>query len=156
MNTAQNISRDYAAMLHKCQMVQAAFILKHGRDFTFVRRLPRSVKRGEIKRCFKHALDIVCANPNRFFYCEGYATAMTNRGVPIYPCEHAWICDRQGRAFDPTWWNGRDYFGVVFDLDFVVSVVMRSACEGVLWNPEDEFRVATGADCPRFVELEAA
>ncbi len=151
----QNISRDYAAMLHQCTMAQAAFVLKHGRDFRFA-RLPKILRAGELKMCFVNAYKAASAHPDKFFYCEGYATALDQYREPIIPCEHAWICDRTGIAFDPTWQYGRDYFGVAFDLEFVTRIIMKSTNYGVLWNPLDKFRVARGSVRPRFAKLEAA
>lgn len=63
-------------------------------------------------------------------YCEGYA--MTS-GL-MMPMAHGWLVDTDGRVVDPTWKDGCDYFGVVFDTFFLLKTVAKTKRLGILGN----------------------
>jgi hypothetical protein len=60
-------------------------------------------------------------------YCEGYA--MT-RGR-MMPMAHSWLVDTDGWVVDPTWKDGCEYFGVVFDTLFLLKTVAKTKCLGI-------------------------
>lgn len=101
-------------------------------------KLPKGVKAGKMKECFKNAFDLARCNPG-YIYVEGYA----NR---IIPCLHAW-CLKDGVVVDPTWNPaGNDYYGIPFDIDFVTRTVVENGVYGLLGQPET---VATLFKLPR-------
>lgn len=63
------------------------------------------------------------------FYCEGYAVA-----PGLFPLEHAWIEDIDGKAIDPTWGQGTDYFGVPFKTKFANEFALRTGRYGIFGN----------------------
>jgi hypothetical protein len=100
------------------------YVLKHGRDMD-VAPLPSNVKRGKMKNCYKNAYDLALGS-KRYIYCEGYA-------VGIIPVLHAWCFDtKTGKVVDPTWKDGKEYYGVKIDFTSVLRVVVERECYGVL------------------------
>lgn len=68
------------------------------------------------RECFANALMVAMSEPD-LRYVEGFATS-------IIPVEHAWVVDKHGAVYDPTWvmldtpWTP-DYFGV--DVPIIVA-----------------------------------
>jgi len=103
------------------------FILAHGREWAVTSETFKG-RRYPARKCFMNAAHAAIAG--RGVYVEGYATMM---GIPI---EHAWVADDAGCVIDPTW-RGDDeptrvYFGVPFDLDCMMSLMMESKVYGLL------------------------
>lgn len=92
---------------------------------------PRSTaryKRGLPKKCYQNAFELATNNPD-LTYCEGRAVGA------MFPVEHAWCIDAQGRVVDNTWIDGdaqQAYFGAAFKTDFLLGWVERQARYGVL------------------------
>jgi len=94
------------------------FVLKHGREFTPSRTLPKDMRLGKLGHCFENAaklaIDRAC-----YTYCEGYA-------MGIIPVLHAWCVDENGVVVDPTWTRGNlealgmVYFGVAFNTKYLI------------------------------------
>lgn len=106
----------------------AGWLLKHGRPFEVRHEWPRSVplKRGRLKECFETCAKAAIHN-SRLIYCEGYGNGS------ICPVSHAWILDSEtGIAYDPTWKDGEDYFGVPFDTDWLRHRLLSSGYYGIL------------------------
>lgn len=80
----------------------------------------------ELGMCYRNSLN---AMDSRQFYCEGYAVA-----PGLFPMEHAWIVDIDGKAIDPTWSHGTDYFGVKFKNTFVNDFALRTGRYGIFSN----------------------
>jgi hypothetical protein len=68
------------------------------------------------KGCFWNAHFLVKRYPKFYRYVEGVASM---EGLHPEPTLHAWVIDDKDRAIDPTWANGVEYFGVVFDGAYV-------------------------------------
>lgn len=106
----------------------AEVVLKFGCHFD-----PQPLPRGKWQRglgaCYGNALK--AARSGRYIYVEGYATSREN-GLPHH---HAWVTDPANPvvAFDPTWGNaGIEYFGIPFQLEYILMASKRSGHPGVL------------------------
>jgi len=107
-----------------------AFVLGVGSEHIFA-PLPKSVRKGRFKECFADAHKLATRTPERYVYCEGYATS------GIIPVLHGWCLDlKRNVVVDRTWHDnrGQGYFGVSLRLDFVNAVMIRTGVYGVLGN----------------------
>lgn len=96
-------------------------ILANGRDFTKISKdLPEGVERGKMGDCYANAFTAAMENPD-LIYVEGYA-----EGGAFMPLAHAWVVDKQGTVYDPTWTKGTAYFGVPLQTSFVGRVIARA------------------------------
>lgn len=97
------------------------FIKTHGRLWKPCPELPKSVRPGTAKQCFKDAALLAMRRPD-LIYCEGY-------GLSIFPVLHAWCVDQSGKVVDPTWTgNGiyaREYFGVAILTDYLTEALLQ-------------------------------
>lgn len=96
-------------------------ILDNGRRWSKVSKdLPEGLKRGKMGDCYSNAFDAARANPD-LTYVEGYAQ------TSFMPLMHAWVVDRSGTVYDPTWEHGTssEYFGVPLSTDFVGRVIVQ-------------------------------
>jgi hypothetical protein len=111
-----------------------AFLVRHGRLWDW-RPLPKGIKAGGDRYCYKYATDIALKECG-YVYCEGFAF----NGV--LPVEHAWCVDGYGKVMDPTWdrLNRRqpvvEYFGVAVKTEFLRALVLETGAYcGVLKLP---------------------
>lgn len=105
-----------------------SFLIKYGLEFKVIADdLPFS--RGEMKRCYANSAERAWANRD-FYYVEGLACI---EDYPV-PLEHAWLVDRDGKVFDPTWEDGVSYFGVPFRASFVREMAAYTGYYGILVN----------------------
>ena len=83
----------------------------------------------------------------KWVYVEGFAIPEKG-GLAVL---HAWVTDPKNPAVahDPTWGTGRDYFGIPFQLDYVLRVQKQAGHAGVVdawelgWRqPRGEERIA--------------
>ena len=107
-------------------------LLGEGREWTPA-DLPPDVRPMKMKECFRNAFVLAESRPD-LTYVEGFASC-------IIPCHHAWTVDQEGRVVDPTWlprkgsdWEGRSYFGVPFDLDYLRRVQLETEVFGVFFT----------------------
>jgi hypothetical protein len=109
-------------------------LLKHGKGFAPPKtsRLPAGVKRGPMKHCFENAGDIAVFGGTNLTYCEGYACG-------VIPVLHAWLVKPDGQVVDPTWRDGKCYFGVPIMRSYLVSTITRTGWWGVLENWREDF-----------------
>jgi hypothetical protein len=98
------------------------FVLKKGRPMGNMMPLPKGVKKGQLGDCFKNAFEL--AMERGWTYCEGFATA-------VIPTAHAWVLNGGG-VIDPTWTEGKDYYGVEIPLQYAIKTVLRREAYGVL------------------------
>lgn len=119
-------------------------VLQHGQEFQSVPWKTwrgRGYRRGKVRECFKNAFDL--SYRSGLTYVEGFASS---GGLPMI--HHAWLVDPEGRVVDPTWRDNKpdefrrpveewEYFGVPFEQDFVVDVLVRKNTYGVL----DDFKI---------------
>ena len=83
--------------------------------------------------------------PNDLTYAEGFAASLFEGQIRPHFGLHAWAVTREGEAIDPTWPHGVEYFGVVFDLDYVLKTVTRREEYGVIDNYQEDFPLLAGA-----------
>ena len=123
------------------------FILKNGRKMK-IEPLPEGIKRGEPRQCFKNAF--LLALENGFTYCEGYANSV----VPL-PLMHAWCVDKNGIVIDPTWEDGKDYFGVEIPMEIANRIILKSGHYGVIDTWDLKFPFLSGEETLRENKNEA-
>ena len=102
------------------------FVLKHGQEFKSVINLPPDIKigrKGRYKgRCFENAFNAVSNNIKKYYYCEGYATSGTTDSMAVL---HGWIVNRKHEVIDPTWKDGKEYFGIIFRWSYVKRITYK-------------------------------
>jgi hypothetical protein len=103
--------------------------------------------RGPLKQCFMNAFALMVANPD-LRYAEGY-------GQNIIPTMHAWCVDKDLNVIDPTWRDpeASQYFGVVFDRDFVIETVLKKETYGVIDNYQENFPLLQGKQQKDFLDM---
>lgn len=115
-------------------------VINHGREFTPA-DLPKWCPRMKARHCFENAFRVVAGDiPSltrprlrALHYCEGFGVP---KGVPI-PLHHAWLCDDEHNVIDPTWETPGEcaYFGIKFNIGFVLDTVSASETYGVIDCP---------------------
>lgn len=127
----RNIGRaECLCLVHTCV---EDIVLTHGslRHKHPLRITPAEFGERRLGYCYSNALALALSYPERFTYCEGFATVMD---IAI---NHAWCLDEDGFVIDPTWQDdtpmsdSAEYFGIAFVLDFVLDEV-RATKEGGL------------------------
>lgn len=137
------------------------FVLKHGKSYRR-RVLPSGIRRGGITQPFANALSLARENPEIYTYVEGYAAGSM-------PTLHAWCVDKDGFVIDPTWacdlkkgsdipgrsvlvqgqmvrTEGKAYFGIPFELDYVISTFEKRKAPGILDNWEQNWPLVSGKE----------
>jgi hypothetical protein len=120
---------------------EADFILKNGRSFEYA-ALPRGVRMGRPRECFRNAAALALRKPDIYMYVEGYAV---NRWIAMHTVAHAWCINSDNFVVDPTWDEGTEYFGVPFRHDYLRRVLKARSDDGLIDNPEMDFPLVTGA-----------
>jgi predicted ABC-type ATPase len=99
--------------------------------------LPKDVKYGKQKECFKNAFQLASNSPDKYTYVEGYASPA---GVPI-PIHHAWVVDKDGKVIDNTWRKpGEAYIGVAFSNKYMLNNAFETGTYGILNGSDKQFR----------------
>jgi len=106
------------------------FVYKNGLSFK-LNSPPKNLKRGAMKECYRNALMLMLDNPS-YFYVEGYA-------ISIIPAMHAWCIDKNKHVIDPTWSDGKEYFGVIFKRSYVQEQVIKTKRIGLIDNWQEEW-----------------
>jgi hypothetical protein len=117
------------------------FLIKRGEFFT-PSGLPSSMRPMKLSQCFENAWR-VAQRTKAYHYVEGIAMGM----IPTW---HAWLIDRDGNAYDPTWTSldsgiGTSYFGVELNLD-EVRLTRRGGCASLLDDYRRKFPALTGVE----------
>lgn len=113
------------------------FILENGMGFKPF-ELPKQYDhmKGKSKECFFNAYTM--AVKTGYYYVEGYA-------MGIIPVLHAWVTDSTcSLALDPTWSDGKEYFGVVLPMTYVERIIFQRKAYGVIDCYEIDFPLITG------------
>jgi hypothetical protein len=116
----------------------ADFILRHGRAYEW-HPFPGRLARGVPRACYRNAARLALRSA-RYIYVEGCAVA-PKLGISI---DHAWCIDQGGHVVDPTWDDGRDYFGVAFRTDYLRRVVRANRQYGLIYNVKMDLPLLTG------------
>ena len=114
------------------------FVLKNGCWFENS-PLPTAIKRGKRKECARNATRI--SLDGDYVYVEGFALAP--QLIPIF---HAWCVDAEGKVIDPTWdyHPGTAYFGVPFNREFVLEIMLNTGYYGILGPGRPYFPLLEG------------
>ena len=115
------------------------FVLKNGMAMVKKKSLPEHVQIMEAKMCFRNAFQTAEKNWG-WHYAEGYAFY----AFSVIPTLHAWCTDEDGFVIDPTWKDGKEYYGVEFSLNFVRKTSLRKGTWGVIDDWENEFPLLRG------------
>ncbi len=108
------------------------FILKYGQNFKFGFCDPSTPK-----VCFHNASSYAIKNRDTT-YAEGYIFHQ----IPIL---HAWVVDSDNRVIETTLKKpASEYFGVKFNLDYVLQISLLRGYYGILDCPDIEFPLLTG------------
>jgi hypothetical protein len=120
---------------------EADFILKNGHSFEYA-ALPRGVRMGRPRECFRNAAALALRKADIYIYVEGYAV---NRWIAMHAVAHAWCIGSDKFVVDPAWEEGTEYFGVPFRHDYLSRVLKARRDYGLIDNPEMDFPLVTGA-----------
>jgi hypothetical protein len=117
----------------------AELLLANGHEWPFA-PLPDHIKPGEKGECFRNATMLAIEHDD-LTYCEGMAINF------LFPVEHAWCVDRQGRVIDNTWaalklpkkhklkLDEPQYFGVAIKTSFLLNQLRRLKFYGMMYQP---------------------
>jgi hypothetical protein len=115
---------------------QEHFVLEEGKAYEYAKK-PKGVTYGKWGHCFSNAYHLAQRWPERYTYCEGFATS-------IIPTLHAWCIDTEtGFVVDNTWRHDhhdiaadRGYHGVEFPIWIASEIVYRKGTYGLIdaWN----------------------
>jgi len=116
-------------------------VLKHGQPFTR-HEIAGGRWRNEMRACYGNSFD--AARTGQYIYVEGYAVGR----VGWLPQHHAWVTDPKNTtvAYDPTWTEGAEYFGVMFRLEYIVSAFKKYGHPGVIDAWEHGWPLLSGVD----------
>ena len=116
-------------------------VLKHGQLYT-VAPLPPGAWSREPQACYANALH--AAITRNWVYVEGFAIPRAGR----LAIAHAWVTDPKHPtvAYDPTWQRGRAYFGIPFNLDYVLQTHAAAGHPGVIDAWELDWPLLRGKD----------
>lgn len=102
-------------------------LLEHGRFFKAA-ALPTQYEQGVAKQCFGNAGRLVAIQHAPITYVEGLALK-----PGLFPMEHAWCVDDEGRVIDPTW-DAPDaciYFGIPIKESYLSAFIQNSGRWGL-------------------------
>ena len=108
------------------------FIYKNG-IFCKFKPLPKDIRRGPMRQCYKNAT-MLAVDRSEYFYVEGIA-----RGV--IPTMHAWCIDKDRNVIDPTWDDGKEYYGVVFKEIYLLDHIAKYERCGLIDDYQNEWPV---------------
>lgn len=105
------------------------FVLRNASEARRGEMLPRGIRYGAQKQCFKNATHLVSRRP-QLEYVEGFVLA---GGLPM-AIHHGWCVDALGRVIDNTLKDAPDnwYLGVTFRRSVVGEEIARSGTYGLL------------------------
>lgn len=98
-------------------------VLAYGREYT-PGPLADDLCQGEMGLCYSNAAR--AAMDTGYTYVEGY-------GMAFFPTGHAWVTADGRTAMDPTWTEGKGYFGIPLTTSFLTSWISRTGKWGVFF-----------------------
>jgi len=107
-------------------------ILKEGEFFKLPdAKLPKGIKKGANKECYRNAFRLATTYPDKYTYCEGFAEADFMPGLPF---AHAWVIENStGKVIDNTWKTpGTSYYGIAFDTSYVIKTAVKTKVFGLI------------------------
>ena len=110
------------------------FILQNGQAFQHA-PLPEGIKRGKMKMCYQNAAILALDNP-KLIYCEGYAHSIIHTA-------HAFCVTEDGFVVDPTWKDGKDYYGVLFKTEFLRETILKRKYYGIIDDWQNHWPIFT-------------
>lgn len=109
------------------------FVLKKGQPF----RITKCIE-GEPKQCFCNSYSYAIKS-NDYVYVEGY---ILYNSMLIY---HAWVMDKNNDGIEVTLEKpAKEYFGVKFNLDYLMYIASLRKYYGVLDCPDIRFPLLKG------------
>lgn len=106
--------------IHKQYYLEVELILKYGMGFKRVIPLPVGVRKRKEQQCYQNVYQAICDNPGKYYYCEGYAS-IDGR----FFCRHAWLINKNCEVIDPTWGDGKHYYGIIFKFPYVMNSMAK-------------------------------
>ena len=105
---------------HKYRSMEDFFI-HTGRIFPKRSDADLTKLKGEPNRCFNNASNLVLHNPDRYIYCEGFAS------VSFIPIHHAWVCNHQGEVLELTTETPAEtYVGIAVRFGYLMQRMYRT------------------------------
>ena len=101
------------------------FVLKEGKSYNVQDYLPSDMPRKPLGECFKNVFEIIMFDfKGQYTYVEGFAFRA------VLPLAHAWLVDKDGKAWDPTWYDdtregGLAYYGCEFPAWYVREMILK-------------------------------
>lgn len=118
------------------QKTYESIVLNYGRAFEApAHPRPKGVRKGRNKLCFMNSYRLT---EQGYRYVEGFAIA--NIGIQ-FPIQHAWVVDDNDNVVETTWAeSGVEYYGIVFDKDFIDKVMLELRTYGIMDFRSKTFR----------------
>jgi len=122
------------------QKTYESIVLKYGRAFEApAHPRPKGIRKGSNKHCFMNSYRLT---KQGYRYVEGFAIA--NIGVQ-FPIQHAWVVDDKDNVIETTWAeSGLEYYGIIFDREFVNKVMLELKVYGIMDFRSKTFREKFG------------
>ena len=115
------------------------FVLANGQSF--VTKTHEDLAMRELKLCFMNAMNLAIESAGELCYVEGYALK-----PGLIPIHHAWCVDENDCVYDNTWRDieGSAYYGVKFNIEYVLMSTLTSGYYGVIDRCEVGFPILRG------------
>lgn len=126
------------------------FVLHVGAPMPPPSPLPKWLRKGTPRMCFRNCLNAAKRHPDKLTYCEGFASGA------VIPVMHAWLLSSDGLLFDPTWgthkvtWGAKNdgginqYYGIPIKLDYAMKILKQRKSYSVIDNWEGRYPMLSG------------
>lgn len=118
------------------QKTYESIVLKYGRAFEApAHPRPEGIRKGRDKRCFMNSYRLT---EQGYHYVEGFAIPNISVAIPV---QHAWVVDDNDNVIETTWpESGLEYYGIIFDREFVDKVMLELRVYGIMDFRSKAFR----------------